>query len=67
MSTFDTLSDWQRKLRFEYAGVRFEPTDHPLGVNAVREDILVGRFFADRSPPFGLIYSQPRSCGGKPS
>lgn len=67
MATFDTLAEWQRKLRFEYPSVRFDATDHPPGVNAVCESILVGRFFADRTPPYGVIYAQPRSCGGKPS
>jgi hypothetical protein len=67
MDTCANLSDWQRKLRFEYAGVRFESTEHPPGVNAVCENVLVGRYFADRNPPYGVIYAQPRSCGGKPS
>ena len=65
MGSYDNLSEWQRKLRFEYARVRFEATDHPPGVNAVCENILVGRFFADRIPPCGVIYAQPRGCGGK--
>lgn len=67
MATYTDLAEWQRKLRFEYASVRFETTDNPSGVNAVCENILVGRFFADRHPPHGVIYAQPRSCGGKPS
>lgn len=67
MATYDSLARWQQKLRFEYPGVTFEATDHPPGVNAVCEGVLVGRFFADRHPPCGVVYAQPRSCGGKPS
>ena len=64
--TYDDLAAWQRKLRFEYSSVRFEQTEVPPGVNAVCEGVLVGRFFAERSPPFGVVYAQPRGCGGKP-
>ncbi len=66
MSAFESLPDWQRKLRFEYPGVRFQQIEHPPGINATCEGVLVGRFFADRVPPYGVIYAQPRSCGGKP-
>jgi hypothetical protein len=67
MSVCASLSEWQRKLRFEYPGVTFEPTENPPGVNAVCENILVGRFLADRDPPHGVVYAQPRSCSGKSS
>ncbi|MCA3129558.1 MAG: hypothetical protein ACK5YW_10710 [Betaproteobacteria bacterium] len=64
--TYPDLSAWRSKLRFEYPSVRFEQTDAPAGINAVCEGVLVGRFFAERDPPFGVVYAQPRSCGGKP-
>ncbi len=66
MSTYSSLSSWQEQLRFEYPGVNFQTTDHPEGVNAVCEGVLVGRFFAERQPPYGILYSQARNCGGKP-
>jgi len=65
MGSHDDLSEWKRKLRAEYVNVRFESTDHPAGINAICENVLVGRFFADRSSPYGVVYAQPRSCGGK--
>jgi hypothetical protein len=65
MRAGDHLSEWKRKLRSEYVNVRFEPTENPAGVNAICENVLVGRFFADRSSPYGVVYAQPRSCGGK--
>lgn len=65
MSTYASLAEWQRKLRFDYPGVTFDSTENPPGVNAVCENILVGRFLADRDPTHGVIYAQPRSCSGK--
>lgn len=64
--TYSDLGVWRQKLRFEYPSVRFEQTDAPSGINALCEGVLVGRFFAERDPPFGVVYAQPRSCGGKP-
>lgn len=66
MSTFATLASWQDKLRYEYPGVDFQQTDHPTGVNAVCAGVLVGRYFVERQPPYGVIYEQARSCNGKP-
>jgi hypothetical protein len=58
--------EWQDCLEYEYPGVRFEENGgHPPGVNAIIAGILVGRFFTGRKPPFGVVYDQPRSCGGR--
>lgn len=65
MSAEDKLSEWKRKLRSEYVNVWFESTENPAGLNAICENVLVGRFFADRSSPYGVVYAQPRSCSGK--
>lgn len=66
MSTYQTLSSWQEKVRFEYPGAHFQTTDHPDGVNAVCDGVLVGRYFVERQPAYGVIYEQARSCGGRP-
>lgn len=66
MTNFSDKGAWQRQLRFDFPSVRFESTDNPRGTNAVCEGILVGRFFEDHAPPYGVLYGQPRSCGGKP-
>ncbi|MBI1394451.1 MAG: hypothetical protein GC151_00610 [Betaproteobacteria bacterium] len=65
MSTYSSLSSWQDKLRFEYPEVHFENTEHPEGVNAVCEGVLVGRFFRQKDPSYGVVYEQTRSCGGR--
>jgi hypothetical protein len=57
---------WQDFLSREYPGVTFAEDDStPPGVNAVTEGVLVGRYFSARTPPYGVVYDQPRSCGGK--
>ena len=66
MSDLSSLSAWQQAVRREYPAVRFETTERPAGVNAVCEGVLVGRYFSERDRPYGVIYAQPRSCGGKP-
>jgi hypothetical protein len=66
MPVFGELSEWQRTLRHEYADVRFENVDtQPAGINAVCEGVLVGRFYSTAAPPYGVIFDQPRSCGGR--
>jgi hypothetical protein len=57
---------WNECLEREYPGVLFEEDDrHPPGVNAVKSGVLVGRFYSGRDQPFGLVFDQPRSCGGR--
>ena len=57
---------WNEFLEREYPGVRFdENSGHPPGVNAITQGVLVGRFFTSRAQPFGVIFNQPRSCGGR--
>jgi hypothetical protein len=59
-------ADWEAHLAREYPGVAFsENGSTPPGVNAVMEGVLVGRYFSARTPPYGVVYDQPRSCGGK--
>jgi hypothetical protein len=59
-------SKWNEYLEREYPGVRFEEDDkHPPGVNAIMGGILVGRFYMERAQPFGVVFDQPRSCGGR--
>ena len=62
----DSLEQWTELLQREYPGVRFDHTDnHPPGINAVTAGVLVGRYHTGRKPPFGVVYNQPRSCGGR--
>ncbi len=57
---------WSECLKREYPGVHFdEDSGHPPGVNAVTDGVLVGRFFTGRAQPFGVVFNQPRSCGGR--
>jgi len=57
--------EWAEFLKREYPGVRFhESQGHPPGVNAVTSGVMVGRYHSQRHPPFGVVYDQPRSCGG---
>ncbi len=66
MADYRDLAEWQRVLRREYPSVTFEYVDnHPRGVNAVCEGVLVGRFYESHVPPYGVIFDQPRSCGGR--
>jgi hypothetical protein len=59
-------ADWEARLVREYPGVTFsEDGSVPPGVNAVTDGVLVGRYFSTRTPPYGVVYDQPRSCGGK--
>ncbi len=59
-------SQWNDWLQREYPGVHFDENGgHPPCVNAITEGVLVGRFFTSRTPPFGVIFDQPRSCGGR--
>ncbi len=62
----DSLGQWTELLQREYPGVRFDHTDqHPPGINAVTAGVLVGRYYTERKPAFGVVYDQPRSCGGR--
>ncbi len=62
----DDRSEWQRFLSSEYPGVVFSESDaHPPGINAVTAGVLVGRYYSARTPPYGVVFDQPRSCGGK--
>jgi hypothetical protein len=66
MPNFHDLAEWQHALRREFPGVRFEAAQtHPAGINAVCEGVLVGRFYEAHRPPYGVIFDQPRSCGGR--
>ena len=61
-----SIEDWTAYLQREYPGVRIERTEgHPPGLNAVAAGILVGRYHSQRNPAFGVVYDQPRSCGGR--
>ncbi|HWP25139.1 MAG TPA: hypothetical protein VNL39_02215 [Xanthobacteraceae bacterium] len=62
----DDRAEWQAFLAREYPGVRFSEDDGPApGVNAIIEGVLVGRYFSARTPSYGVVFDQPRSCGGK--
>lgn len=66
MKLIDLRSDWEALLRREYPGVAFADDDgHPPGVNAVSAGVMVGRFYSAKSPAYGVVFDQPRSCGGK--
>jgi hypothetical protein len=57
---------WEALLSREYPGVSFSVDDStPAGINAVTEGVLVGRYFLARTPSYGVMFDQPRSCGGK--
>jgi hypothetical protein len=59
-------AEWRRALRHDFPSVRFEDVStHPPGVNALCEDVLVGRFYTHSTPPYGVLFDQPRSCGGR--
>jgi hypothetical protein len=61
-----SLDDWTTFLKREYPGVRFQYTEgHPPGLNAMSAGVLVGRYHSRRNPAFGVIFDQPRSCGGR--
>ena len=62
----ESLEEWTDLLKSEYPGVHFDHTDgHPPGINAVTAGVLVGRYHTARTPAFGVVYDQPRSCGGR--
>ena len=62
----DSLEEWTELLQREYPSVQFDRTkSHPPGINAVTAGVLVGRYHSQRDPAFGVIYDQPRSCGGR--
>ena len=66
MPTFSDQREWQATLRREYPTVRFEDaTTHPPGVNAMCEGVLVGRFYTAATAPYGVLFDQLRSCGGR--
>ena len=66
MPTFSDQREWQATPRREYPTVRFEDaTTHPPGVTAVCEGVLVGRFYTAATAPYGVLFDQPRSCGGR--
>ncbi len=57
---------WNEHIKQEYPGVRFDENGgHPPGINAITGGVLVGRFFTGRTPSFGVVFNQPRSCGGR--
>jgi hypothetical protein len=61
-----SLEDWTKLLEREYPQVRFEHADkHPAGLNAIVAGVLVGRYHSQRDPAFGVVFAQPRSCGGR--
>lgn len=62
----DSLEEWKTILEREYPGVRFDSTSsEPAGLNAITAGVLVGRYHSARTPSFGVIFAQPRSCGGR--
>lgn len=66
MTVIDSRAKWESHLRREYPGVAFAAdASHPPGVNAVAAGVLVGRYYSTRSPAYGVIFDQPRSCGGR--
>ncbi|MGH8678347.1 MAG: hypothetical protein ACREUQ_08370 [Burkholderiales bacterium] len=66
MKVIESHPDWENFLRREYPGVTFRADEtHPQGINAVSAGVLVGRFFVGRNPQYGVVFDQPRSCGGK--
>jgi hypothetical protein len=66
VKVLETRGDWEANLRREYPGVAFvETRDQPPGVNAVAAGVLVGRWYSVHQPPYGAVFDQPRSCGGR--
>ena len=62
----DSLEEWKTFLEREYPGVCFDYTSsEPVGLNAVAAGVLVGRYHSARTPSFGVIFDQPRSCAGR--
>ncbi|MGD2138851.1 MAG: hypothetical protein PVH25_00530 [Burkholderiales bacterium] len=63
---FHSLEEWTETLSREYPGVQFQPSEkHPKGLNAITAGVLVGRYHSERNPAFGVVFDQPRSCGGR--
>ncbi|MGH8630293.1 MAG: hypothetical protein ACREU7_05950 [Burkholderiales bacterium] len=59
-------AQWRAFLSREYPGVAFSDNEgHPPGINAVTAGVLVGRYYSAQTPPYGVVFDQPRSCGGK--
>jgi hypothetical protein len=66
VKVIDALGDWEAQLRREHPGVALTESDrHPPGIDAVTGGVLVGRYYSMRQPPYGVIFDQPRSCGGR--
>ena len=66
MKLIDSRNDWEAHLRRDFSGVAFaDDNGNPPGVNAVAAGVMVGRFYSSRSPAYGVIFDQPRSCSGK--
>ncbi len=66
LNIIESRQAWEEFLRREYPGVSFlQNNAHPRGIDAVAASVLVGRFYSSRNPPYGVIFDQPRSCGGK--
>lgn len=62
----DSLQAWTEFLERHYPGVRFERTEsHPPGLNAITAGVLIGRYHSHRDPAYGVVFDQPRSCGGR--
>jgi hypothetical protein len=62
----ESLGEWMARLEHEYPGVRFVETSNRLaGLNAVTAGVLVGRYHKQRTPAYGVVFDQPRSCGGR--
>ncbi len=63
---FKLRREWADCLEREYPGVCFEEnSSRPAGINAVKAGVLVGRFYTGRQQPFGAVFDQARSCGGR--
>lgn len=62
----ESLAQWKTWLEREYPGVSFvESETSPPGLNAVTAGVLVGRYHTQRAPAYGVVFDQPRSCGGR--
>lgn len=62
----ESREQWCDYLKHEYPGVQFdEDKKYPRGINAITAGVLVGRFYVERTEPYGVVFDQPRSCGGR--
>lgn len=61
-----SLEEWTRMLEREYPGVRIQHSGgNRPGLNAIIAGVLVGRYHSECDPAYGVVFAQPRSCGGR--